>query len=135
MQVSRQEQSAHDSAPSLFSILVHDESYCYPNSLCEILLLLVCHHKVCSINRDGLEPRKRIKKPFVLILNKGEFVYESILHCANGAKLQAATLSGIGAVKDTKVGVVAEIQVAPLSGKIERKLDPETGLNLIYTGD
>ena len=42
-------------------------------------------------------------KPFILALKKGENLFEAILRCANDANLQAASLSGLGALDEVTV--------------------------------
>lgn len=133
-------------------------------------------------------------KPFILNLNRGENLFQAILHCAEKVGLQAASLSGLGALEnpsvafyhlnikqyDTKlfpgifelvslngnisfvdgkpfvhihtalgaadhsmfgghlmdatVGVLAEITIIPLEGRIERRHIEELGLKGLCTG-
>ncbi len=41
--------------------------------------------------------------PFILNLNRGENLFEGILHCAEQVGLHAASLSGLGALEDPSV--------------------------------
>lgn len=42
-------------------------------------------------------------KPFILVLQKGENLFESILRCADAANIQSAILQGLGALDDVTV--------------------------------
>lgn len=42
-------------------------------------------------------------KPFILVLKKGENLFEGILHCANTINLKSATISGLGALDEVTV--------------------------------
>ncbi len=44
-----------------------------------------------------------VEKPFILALKIGENLFESILRAANDANLQAASISGLGALDDVTV--------------------------------
>lgn len=43
------------------------------------------------------------QKPFILVLKKGENLFEGILRCADAANLQAASISGLGALDDVTI--------------------------------
>lgn len=42
-------------------------------------------------------------KPFILVLQKGENLFEGILRCAEAIKLKSASISGLGALDDVTV--------------------------------
>lgn len=144
-----------------------------------------------QVNTETCHQLKHPKKPFTLVLKKGQDVIPSILQCLKTTKLDSAALMGLGALENptlayfnmqtkhyqnkkfagdyelvalngnltnfendkilhlhvglggsdyhmiaghllsAKVGATAEITIIPLKGKMQRKLDHETGLNLI----
>jgi hypothetical protein len=53
-----------------------------------------------AIKANSCAPLKNAQKPFMLVLDKGQRLIESILACANSAKLHSASFSGLGAIEN-----------------------------------
>src|SRR3990167_10014925 len=49
-----------------------------------------------AVNKDHCVRMQHTTKPFILVLNRGENIHESINQCASDAKIKAASLSGLG---------------------------------------
>lgn len=55
---------------------------------------------ISTVNSNTCYKLKDSNKQFILVLKKGEEINAAIAHCADSAKLNGATISGIGALKD-----------------------------------
>jgi len=149
---------------------------------------------IVAVSKSTCRNISDTSQPFILVLNSGDNLLGSITQCAKDAKLQAASISGLGQlhnptlayfssdpkaaptltkqtgyfelaslngnitsnngqyythahgvladkkfhgiaghINDSKVGLTVEITVVPLSGKVERAVDPKTGFGSILT--
>lgn len=53
-----------------------------------------------AVDKNNCSRLKNTTEPFILILNPGDKLHDSINRCADDAKLQAASISGLGQVKN-----------------------------------
>ena len=53
-----------------------------------------------AVDKNSCEKMINSQAPFILVLNKGDKLHESITNCANDANLKAASISGLGQVQD-----------------------------------
>ena len=56
-----------------------------------------------AIDCHSCSSLKPAKTPFILVLNQGDSLIESILQCANSTELKSASISGVGALKDPMI--------------------------------
>lgn len=59
--------------------------------------------KTAIINSASGSQVAGCEQPFILALNIGENLFESIMRCAQDAKLQSASISGLGTLDDVTV--------------------------------
>lgn len=72
-------------------------------SLFALLGLMSAVNAKPVVDSSHCQQLKGYGSPFLLVLKKGESIFDSILRCANDAKLNNASIHGIGAIQDPTI--------------------------------